>query len=112
MSNRDPGALDGPTGVDRPARPGNPAARELGYCPCCGYRTLPEGRPGSYEVCPVCDWLDDPLQFGDEEFVSDTNHVSLVEGRANVREFGACECDAVDSTEDPGDRPRDPNWPY
>jgi hypothetical protein len=33
--------------------PGNPAARELGYCPCCGYRTLPEEQPGSYEVCPV-----------------------------------------------------------
>lgn len=112
MSDWDHGAGKSPAGTDSTERPGNPAARELGYCPCCGYRTLPEGRPGSYEVCPVCDWLDDPLQFGDEEFVSDTNHVTLAEARENVRKFGACEPDAAGETEDPGDRERDPNWPY
>ncbi|QPV64389.1 hypothetical protein I7X12_07185 [Halosimplex litoreum] len=93
--------------------PGNPAARERGYCPCCGYRTLPPGRPGSYERCPVCDWLDDPIQFADPEFVSDTNHVSLAEARENVREYGACVADAAPSTREPeSDEPRDPNWPY
>jgi len=92
---------------------GNPAAREKGYCPCCGYRTLPPGRPGSYERCPVCDWLDDPIQFADPEFVSDTNHVSLAEARENVREYGACVEDAAPSTREPDDdEPRDPNWPY
>jgi len=92
---------------------GNPAARERGYCPCCGYRTLAPGPPGSYERCPVCDWLDDPIQFGDPEFVSDTNHVALAEARENVREFGACVEDAAPSTREPtGDEPRDPNWPY
>jgi hypothetical protein len=24
-------------------------------CPCCGYRTLPDG-PGAYEMCEVCGW--------------------------------------------------------
>lgn len=92
--------------------PGNPASRELGYCPCCGYRTLSAAPPGSYEVCPVCDWMDDPLQFRDADHVSDTNHVSLAEARENVREHGACVPAAAPSTQDPGDRERDPNWPY
>lgn len=112
MTGGGAGPAEGPDGIDERERPGNPAARELGYCPCCGYQTLPEGEPGSYEVCPVCDWLDDPIQFGDEEFVSDTNHVALQEGRENVRKYGACEPDAAEETEDPGGRPRDPNWPY
>jgi hypothetical protein len=92
--------------------PGNPAARELGYCPCCGYQTLPEGRPGSYEMCPVCHWLDDPIQFGDAEFVSDTNHVSLTEARENFREHGACAPDEAGDCEEPTGLDRDPNWPY
>ena len=92
--------------------PGNPAARELGYCPCCGYQTLPEGRPGSYEMCPVCHWLDDPIQFGDAEFVSDTNHVSLTEARENFREHGACSPDEAGGCEEPMGLDRDPNWPY
>ena len=92
---------------------GNPAARELGYCPCCGYQTLPPAQPGSYDRCPVCDWLDDPIQFGDPEFVSDTNHVTLSEARRNVREYGACVEGAAPNTRNPApDEPRDPNWPY
>ncbi|PSQ37584.1 hypothetical protein BRD08_02330 [Halobacteriales archaeon SW_10_66_29] len=93
--------------------PGNPAARELGYCPCCGYLTLPEGQPGSYEVCPVCHWMDDPIQFSDVEYVSDTNHISLQEARENFREIGAASEDVVDDTRDPRvAEDRDPNWPY
>ncbi len=93
--------------------PGNPAARELGFCPCCGYLTLPEGKPGSYEVCPICHWMDDPLQFADVEYVSDTNHVSLKEARENVAEFGAASKGLVGETREPTqDEQRDPNWPY
>lgn len=93
--------------------PGNPAARELGYCPCCGYLTLPEGKPGSYEVCPVCHWMDDPIQFTDVEYVSDTNHVSLAEARENFQEYGAVTETTVEETREPApDETRDPNWPY
>lgn len=96
-----------------PEHPGNPAARELGYCPCCGYLTLPEGAPGSYEVCPVCHWMDDPLQFADEEYVSDTNHVSLRKARENFRNHGAATEVLVDETREPdANETRDPNWPY
>ena len=93
--------------------PGNPAARELGYCPCCGYLTLPEGQPGSFEVCPICHWMDDPIQFADVNYVSDSNHISLQQARENVREFGAASEDVVDETRHPtAAEDRDPNWPY
>jgi len=92
--------------------PGNPAARELGYCPCCGYLTLPEGQPGSYEVCEICDWTDDPRQFSDTEHAGSANEISLEKARENFREFGAATSDAVDETRDPTDENRDPNWPY
>jgi len=92
--------------------PGNPAARELGYCPCCGYRTLPEGKPGSYEVCSVCHWLDDPDQFGDTECTADGNSVCLSTARENFREHGAAVPAEADDCEDPDGFERDPNWPY
>lgn len=31
-------------------------------CPCCGHRVL-DDMPGSYEICPVCFWEDDRVQF-------------------------------------------------
>ncbi|HEU4451489.1 MAG TPA: CPCC family cysteine-rich protein [Longimicrobium sp.] len=31
-------------------------------CPCCGYLVFDEP-PGSYALCPVCDWEDDALQL-------------------------------------------------
>lgn len=31
-------------------------------CPCCGHRVL-SAMPGSYEICPVCFWEDDGVQF-------------------------------------------------
>ena len=93
--------------------PGNPAARELGYCPCCGYLTLPEGIPGSYERCPVCHWLDDPVQFTDTDQVTETNEVSLAEARRNFEEVGAASAAAVEETRAPApEEGRDPNWPY
>ena len=90
----------------------NPASRELGYCPCCGYRTLPEGPPGSQEVCPVCHWVDDASQFRDPEAVTETNEVSLAQARENFVSFGACLESVVDQTRGPGSDDRDPNWPY
>lgn len=90
----------------------NPASRELGYCPCCGYRTLPEGPPGSGERCPVCHWVDDATQFKDPESVTETNAVSLAVARENFAECGACRPKFVEETRLPGDESRDPNWPY
>jgi hypothetical protein len=58
-------------------------------CPCCGYVTLP-GRPGSYEICPVCRWEDDPAVDRDgPEALSGPNHVSLRQAQRNFADFGA-----------------------
>ena len=58
-------------------------------CPCCGFLTLSSEPPGSYEVCPVCFWEDDGVQFEDPDYAGGANRESLNTARANFREFGA-----------------------
>lgn len=60
-------------------------------CPCCGYFTLTEPPIGSYEICPVCFWEDDPVQNADPEFSGGANNPSLNEARQNFARFGAME---------------------
>lgn len=60
-------------------------------CPYCGFLTLNEPPPGTYEICPVCWWEDDPVQFRDPSFEGGANWVSLAQARRNYREFGASE---------------------
>lgn len=57
-------------------------------CPCCGYRTLESEPPGSYEICPVCWWEDDGVQFRDPTLTGGANSLSLNEARANYRRYG------------------------
>jgi cysteine-rich CPCC protein len=64
-------------------------------CLCCGYLTLGEEPPGTYEICPVCWWEDDMVQGKDADYTGGANRVSLREARASFRAFGACERDAV-----------------
>jgi Cysteine-rich CPCC len=58
-------------------------------CPCCGYLTMREETRGTYEICPVCNWEDDGVQFADPSFWGGANIQSLNEARENFREFGA-----------------------
>lgn len=58
-------------------------------CPCCGYRTLDSER--EYDICPVCFWEDDWLQYKEETFAGGANKVSLLQARENYKKFGACE---------------------
>ncbi len=46
-------------------------------CPCCGYQTLSEPPPGTYEICPVCFWEDDGVQFADPDYEGGANRASL-----------------------------------
>jgi hypothetical protein len=58
-------------------------------CPCCGFKTLTEQPPGTFEICPVCFWEDDAVQFLNLSLAGGANSVSLEEGRKNFLAFGA-----------------------
>lgn len=42
-------------------------------CPCCGYKTLLQKPPGTYEICHVCHWEDDGVQYYDPDYVGGAN---------------------------------------
>lgn len=47
-------------------------------CPACGKYTFQSG-PGSYEICPVCGWEDDKVQYKDPNLKGGANRLSLKE---------------------------------
>lgn len=58
-------------------------------CPCCGHFTLTQPGIGTFEICPVCGWENDNVQYEDPDFPAGANEVSLNEARQNYAEFGA-----------------------
>jgi Cysteine-rich CPCC len=60
-------------------------------CVCCGFLTLDERPPGTFEICPVCWWEDDNVQANDVEFAGGANAICLREAQENFRAFGAAE---------------------
>jgi hypothetical protein len=82
-------------------------------CPCCGYKTLEEEPNGTYNLCPVCYWEDDQIQFSDHDYTGGANRVSLKQAQKNFREFGACEEDFIKSVRTPTkDEARDTSWTW
>jgi hypothetical protein len=57
-------------------------------CPCCGYQTLREPPPGTFETCPECCWEDDNIQFDDPTYGGGANRVCLRQARKNFRRHG------------------------
>jgi hypothetical protein len=51
-------------------------------CPCCRFFTLDERPPGTFEICEICGWEDDPVQFKDPDYRGGANASSLNECRA------------------------------
>jgi len=70
-------------------------------CPCCGYLTLSEEPPGTFEICAVCFWEDDAVQFREPDETDGANTVSLRVARANFAEFGASERRFLDDVRPP-----------
>ncbi|MBX7066762.1 MAG: hypothetical protein K1X28_05985 [Parachlamydiales bacterium] len=58
-------------------------------CPCCGFLTLSEDTHDTFEICPVCNWEDDDVQFNNPNFRGGANLKSLNEARENFKKFGA-----------------------
>lgn len=46
-------------------------------CPCCGYQTLEEEPPGTFDICSICFWEDDNVQFDDPDYEGGANEESL-----------------------------------
>jgi len=67
--------------------------KKMYQCPCCDYFTL-ETKAG-YDICPVCFWEDDGVEFENLDEESDPNHMTLREGRANFKKYGACDLTMV-----------------
>jgi hypothetical protein len=59
--------------------------KALKQCQCCDHLTLPNR--GEYDICPVCFWEDDGTDQLDVR--SDTNHMTLRQGRENFSRIGA-----------------------
>ena len=85
---------------------------ELKYtCPCCGYKTLDEEPPGTYDICPICFWEDDGVQFDDPDYEGGANEVSLRQAQKNFIEFGACDRGALAHVRSPTEQDaRDTEW--
>ena len=45
--------------------------------------------PGTFEICPVCFWEDDNVQFDDPEYEGGANGISLNKARENYKKTGA-----------------------
>ena len=48
-------------------------------CPVCG--RVVDGPSRSYELCPTCDWEDDPVQYDDPGYGGGANVLSLNDAR-------------------------------
>ncbi|MBL7869464.1 MAG: hydrolase [Flavobacterium lindanitolerans] len=80
-------------------------------CPCCGYKTFDHEPNGSYEICQVCYWEDDPIQLKDPDYEGGANPMSLRQAQQNYLDFGACKKDMLHNVRKPvNDEQREINW--
>jgi hypothetical protein len=80
-------------------------------CPCCGYKTLAEKPPGTYDICPVCFWEDDQIQYADPDYEGGANVASLRQAQRNFLAFGISEVRFKENVRAPrSGEEREPNW--
>lgn len=67
--------------------------------------------PGSYEICPICFWEDDGVQFRWPTMDGGANRVSLIEAQQNYLSFDACDRNGRQFVRPAAvDEPLDPMW--
>lgn len=49
-------------------------------CPICGRHKF--STPNSFEICPICDWMDDAVQANNPDWDGCANRSSLNQARA------------------------------
>jgi hypothetical protein len=50
-------------------------------CPACGFETVCESTYGTYGICPLCDWEEDPVQLANPCTGGGANRKSLAEAQ-------------------------------
>lgn len=70
-------------------------------CPCCGYLTLDQEPPGTFQICEVCNWEDDNVQCENPSFERGANKESLNQARINFKTFGASSREALSAVRRP-----------
>ncbi|MGM0878372.1 MAG: CPCC family cysteine-rich protein [Bacillota bacterium] len=80
-------------------------------CPCCGYKTLDEEPPGTYDICGICFWEDDGVQYRDPDYEDGANEGSLRQAQQNFIKFGACSEGSIKFVRKPNKEDiKDPSW--
>ena len=78
-------------------------------CPCCGFKTLDNEH--DYDICEICFWEDDLVQFEDVDYEGGANDNSLRQAQYNYIEVGACQRDMLQHIRKPNVHDvRDENW--
>jgi hypothetical protein len=54
-------------------------------CPCCGNNTIDEQPPGTFEICSICNWEDDELQYHNPNYKGGANILSLKQAQEKYR---------------------------
>ncbi|HDR4305941.1 TPA: hypothetical protein QCP71_005223, partial [Bacillus anthracis] len=76
-----------------------------------GYKTLEEEPPGTYEICNICFWEDDSVQFKEPDYEGGANEVSLRQAQENFIVFGACEKRCIELVRKPtSEDVKDASW--
>jgi hypothetical protein len=76
---------------------------------CCGYKTLTQEPPGTYEICPICFWEDSVPDWSWQHATS--NQVGLIQAQRNFLAFGVCDRQWLDSVRRPTEEDeRNPDW--
>lgn len=70
-------------------------------CRCCNYKTLEEEPNDTYEICPVCYWEDDGLQYNNPDYEGGANHVSLNQAKENFKKYGVSDLEYKDYVRPP-----------
>ncbi len=72
-------------------------------CPCCKFYTLENEPPGTFDICPICFWEDDNIQFTSPDFEGGANDTSLNKARENYKKIGAISEEHLDKVRRPNE---------
>jgi hypothetical protein len=70
-------------------------------CACCGYYAMALPAGSTHDLCPICGWEDDNVQFEDPDFPRGPNNPSLREARLSFDRCGTSDPERSCATRKP-----------